>query len=157
MHMFQISALQRNDFEELFGLTDQELAARGAKRYVADRTPGFPCRVSLQDAEPGERVILVRYAHQPADSPYKGEGPVFVREAAQDAVFAPGTIPTLLRSRMLSVRGYDARGFMIDAEVVDGREVEASLARTLQNQRVHYAHIHYAGPGCYACRVDRAA
>src|ERR1043166_10230742 len=104
MHMFQISALQRNDFEELFELTDQELAARGAKRYVVDRTPGFPCRVSLQDAEPGERVILVRYAHQPADSPYKGEGPVFVREAAQDAGLAPGAIPSLQIGRA-SCRG----------------------------------------------------
>ena len=57
--MFQFSALKRDDFEEFFRLDDSELAARGAKRYVANKTPGFPCRVSLEDAEPGERVLLI--------------------------------------------------------------------------------------------------
>ena len=70
--MFQISALPRDDFEKLFSLDDQSLANLGAKRYIADTKPGFPCRVSLEDAEPGERVILVPFVHQPADSPYRG-------------------------------------------------------------------------------------
>jgi hypothetical protein len=153
--MFQISALQRDDFEDFFRLDDEELAVRGAKRYVANKTPGFPCRVSLEDAAPGERVILLPYAHQPAHSPYRAFGPIFVRESAQTASCAPNTVPPLLRSRMLSVRAYDSRDLMIDAEVVDGRELEGSLMRVLGNERVRYIHLHYAGPGCYACRVDR--
>ena len=54
--MFQISALRRRDFDEWLSLDDEQLAARGARRYIADRKPGFPCRVSLADAEPGERA-----------------------------------------------------------------------------------------------------
>lgn len=47
---FQISGLSREQFQEFFELDDGELAARGARRYVADKKPGFPCRVSLIDA-----------------------------------------------------------------------------------------------------------
>jgi hypothetical protein len=154
--MFQISALRRDEFDELFRLDDHELAARGAKRYRADRKPGFPCRVSLQDAEPGEQVILVPYSHQSACSPYKASGPIFVREHAQTASIPPDTIPALLRTRVLSVRAYDAHHLMTGAEVIDGRELELSLTRTLENEHVSYVHVHFAGPGCYACRVDRA-
>lgn len=155
--MFQISALPRSHFEELFSLDDDSLAIRGARRYVADSKPGFPCRVSLDDAEPGERVILVPFCHQPAQSPYRASGPIFVREDAVGASFQPGTVPPALRSRLLSVRAYDADHLMATATVVDGREVEACLTRIFEREAVAYAHIHFAGPGCYACRVDPAS
>jgi hypothetical protein len=155
--MFQISALPRDRFTDLFTLDDTALAELGAKRYVADRKPGFPCRVSLEDAEPGERVLLVPFAHQPEASPYRAAGPIFVREAARTGDVPPDTIPELLRSRVLSVRAYDAAHLMIDADVVDGREVVPLLARMLARPRVAYVHIHFAKPGCFACRVDRRA
>jgi hypothetical protein len=154
--VFQISALERHDFEELFQLDDETLALRGAKRYVADKAPGFPCRVSLEDAEPGERLILVPFCHQPASSPYKASGPIFVREGAATAAFPPDTVPAMLRSRLLSLRAYDANHFMIDADVVDGHEAEARLTRMFGREAVAYAHIHFARPGCFACRVDRS-
>ena len=46
---------------------------------VADQHPGFPCRVSLQDALPGERVLALSYAHHEVESPYQASGPVFIR------------------------------------------------------------------------------
>jgi hypothetical protein len=153
---FQISALPRETFAPLFALTDAELRARGAKRYVADRRPGFPCRVSLEDAEPGERVVLVPYIHQPADSPYRASGPVFVREAAIQASPGPNEVPDLLRSRLLSLRAYDAGALMVGADVVDGRELEPAVERLLADARTQYIHVHLARPGCYACRIDRA-
>ena len=154
--MFQISALRRDDFDELFSLDDESLANRGAKRYVADAKPGFPCRVSLEDAEPGERVILVPFCHQPADSPYRASGPIFVRETAMIASVAVDTVPPVLRSRLLSIRAYDANHLMIEADVVDGRELESRVTRVFERASVAYAHIHFARPGCFACRVDRA-
>ncbi len=154
--MFQISALDRNGFQDLFSLDDKALALRGAKRYVVDKTPGYPCRVSLEDATPGERVILVPFSHQPADSPYRASGPVFVRETAATASCAPDAVPALLRSRLLSIRAYDANHLMIDADVVEGRDLESCMARVFSRNSVAYAHIHFARPGCYACRVDRA-
>jgi hypothetical protein len=154
--VFQISALRRNDFEELFSLDDALLAKRGAKRYVADTTPGFPCRVSLEDAEPGERVILVPYCHQPAESPYRASGPIFVRENARTASIPADTVPLVLRSRPLSIRAYDSNHLMIEAEVVDGRDLESCVERIFGRAAVAYAHIHFARPGCFACRVERA-
>jgi hypothetical protein len=153
---FRISALAPDRFTHLFSLDDAELRRRGAKRYVAHRKPGFPCRVSLQDAEPGETVILTPYAHQPADSPYKASGPIFVRELARQAEPMVGQVPDLLRLRMLSLRAYDSDALMVNAVIVDGRELEPAVMQMLDTERVAYLHVHYAGPGCYACRVDRA-
>lgn len=153
---FQVSALRLTLFDELFTLDDGALAARGARRMIATEKPGFPCRVSLEDAEPGEPVVLLPFSHQPADSPYRASGPIFVRERAVEASLAPGDVPALLRSRILSVRAYDHDDLMIDADVVDGREVEPLIARFFENPSVGYIHVHFARPGCFACRVDRA-
>jgi len=56
---FRITGLAPDPFRHLFGMTDEELAKHGAKRYVADTKPGFPDRIELRDAEPGETVILL--------------------------------------------------------------------------------------------------
>ncbi len=152
---FQISALRKEDFAHLFTLDEARLEALGARRYVADRRPGFPCRVSLEDATPGEQVVLLPFTHQPAASPYRASGPIFVRETAHQASPAIDEVPELLRSRLLSVRAYDAAAAMIDADVVDGRELESLVSRLLDNPRADYLHVHFARPGCYACRIDR--
>ena len=66
---FRIEGLAPDSFQPLFSLDDEALAGRGMRRQVADHKPGFPCRVSLEDAEPGEEVLLLNYEHHPADSP----------------------------------------------------------------------------------------
>lgn len=152
---FRISNLPRARFDGVFDLDDDALAARGMKRYVADRKPGFPCRVSLRDAEPGERVILLPFTHVEGDTPYRASGPIFVREAAEDARLPADTVPELLRTRPLSVRAYDLADLMVEADVVDGRGLERVVARMLADDRVSHLHLHFAKPGCYACRVDR--
>ena len=62
----------------------------------------------------------------------------------------------ILRRRVLSLRAYDADGMMVWAEVAPGTETEQVLERLFAISRTSYVHIHYAQPGCYACRVDRA-
>jgi len=58
--MFQVSPLPAETFSHLFSLPDDNLDSRGiaAVRYAGagDR---FPCRVSLRDARPGERALLL--------------------------------------------------------------------------------------------------
>lgn len=143
-------------FAPLFELTDAELAARGMSRAVADAKPGFPCRVSLEDAEPGERLILLPFDHQPAHSPYKASGPIFVRESASEAAEIVDALPPALRGRLLSLRAYDGRDLMVDAEVVLGDDALAVIERFFARDDVSYIHVHNAKRGCYACRVDRA-
>lgn len=152
---FQISPLPLDQFQPLFALSDAQLQATGAKRYVADRTPGFPCRVSLEDAAPGETLVLVRFTHQPADSPYRASGPIFVREGARPASLTINEVPKQLRVRLLSLRAFDAGGMMVDADVVDGKDLESLVERLFGKPEVQYLHVHFARPGCYACRIDR--
>jgi hypothetical protein len=153
---FQIHALPSDPFLALFALSDDALRARDIRSVVADGRPVYPCRVSLQDAAEGERLLLLPYDHHRVDSPYRASGPVYVREAAQQAHPAVDEVPALLRSRMLSLRAYDARGMMVWAEVVPGTDIEIAIVQLFAIERVDYLHIHYAKPGCYACRVERA-
>lgn len=153
---FQISALPYEPFSLLRGLDEIQLSARGARRYIADRRPGFPCRVSLVDAAPGETVFLVPFTYHDAASPYRASGPIFVREAASQASPGVDEVPELLRLRLLSVRAYDANALMVGADVVDGRELEAAIGRLFGDAQVTYLHVHFARPGCFACRIDRA-
>jgi hypothetical protein len=152
---FRISALPLDPFVPLFALNDDELARHGARRCVADAKPGYPCRVSLVDAEPGERVLLLPYRFHDVASPYQASGPIFVRETARPAVPGINEVPDAVRRRLLSVRAYDSAGVMVDAEVAEGRELESQVERFFADERVAYLHLHNARPGCYSCRVDR--
>lgn len=152
---FQVHALPHEAFQPLFALGESELAARNIRRVQADGRPAFPCRVSLQDAAEGEHLLLLPHEHHPVDTPYRASGPIYVREAARRAEPPANEIPELLRRRILSLRAYDAHGMMVWAEVVPGSEVEAGIERLFAMPRTHYLHVHYAQPGCYACRIDR--
>ena len=152
----KISALPLSHFAPLFTLDDADLAEHGAKRVIADRNPGFPCRVSLEDAAPGESLVLIRFMHQPTESPYRASGPIFIREAARQASFAVNEVPEQLRLRLLSLRAYTAEALMVDADVVEGRALESLVERLFMNPKVEYLHVHFARAGCYACRIDRA-
>lgn len=153
---FRIAALSLEPFVSLFQLDDTELHQHGARRLIADSHPGFPCRVSLQDASVGEQVILAPYAHHDVDSPYRASGPIFVRQSAQQAFPDVNEVPECVRSRLLSLRAYDRGGMMIDGEVTEGTELEAHIERFFANPDVAYLHLHNARAGCYSCRVNRA-
>lgn len=128
-----------------------------AHRRIVDASPGFPCRVSLEDAQVGEEVLLLNYEHLSAASPYRASGPIFVRPNALRRVCAPGEVPEALRRRLLSVRGYDARAMMIASDVVDGRELASRLELVFADAQIDFIHVHHAKPGCFACRVDRVS
>jgi hypothetical protein len=152
---FHITGLPADPFADLFSLSDAALAARGAVRRIADRAPGFPCRISLTDAEVGEEVILTHYEHHPVESPFRSSYAIYVREGERtfDAV---DEVPMMLRSRLLSLRAFDMQGMLLDADVVEGGEVERLIERLFANAGVAYIHIHFAKPGCYAALVERA-
>ncbi len=114
---FRISGLDAAQFAALHGLSDAQLAAHGARRVVADRHPGFPCRVSLVDAQPGERVLLVNYEHLAVDSPYRARYAIYVREAAREAHPAVNEIPPVLHGRLIAVRAFSADGMLLDAQL----------------------------------------
>jgi hypothetical protein len=154
---FTVSSLPLEPFAPLFGLDDATLAAHEALRVTADARFAFPCRVTLDDAEPGETLILLNHQHQDADTPFRSSHAIYVRETATAPVSTIGALPPALRRRLLSLRGFDATGMLRDAEVVEGAAAEPVIARLLADPRVAYLHAHYARPGCYAARIDRVA
>ena len=152
---FRISGLSPETFRYLFDLSDDELAAHGAKRYVADVKPGYPDRIELRDAEPGERLILVNYTHQPAETPYRASHAVFVSESSEAAYDRVGEVPEALRCRQISLRAFDGDDFLIGADLAPGAEIERAIQSLFADPRVVYIHAHYAKPGCFAARIDR--
>ena len=153
---FRISGLPLASFAPLFALSDAELAARDIVRTVADTKPGFPCRVSLRDAEAGESLLLLNYEHLPVTSPYRSRHAIYVRENATEAQLDVNEVPEVLRTRLLSLRAFDEAGMMIGADVVQGRDCATTIEQMLSRPEVRYLHIHNAKPGCFAARVDRA-
>ena len=152
---FRISALPVAPFAPLFGLSDRDLAARGVVRRTADRRPGFPCRVSLRDADVGEPVLLLNYEHLAVPSPYRSRHAIFVREHAVECKPDVNEVPDALRFRLLSVRAFDIDGMMIDADVVEGAGVHQLIRHWLDDPQAQYLHLHNAKPGCFAARADR--
>jgi hypothetical protein len=137
-------------------MSDFELAKRSVVRYTADKKPGFPCRVSLQDAEPGETLLLLNYEHLPVASPYRSRHAIFVREHATEVHPAVNELPEVLASRLLSLRSFDAEGMMRSAEVVEGCAARPVIDGMLADPAVEYIHVHNAKRGCFAARIDRA-
>jgi len=153
---FRITGLPADQFAPLFALSDQELAARGAVRRIAEeRKPGYPCRISLTDSKAGDELLLVNHEHHSVDSPYRMRFAIYVRrgEETYDAV---DEVPEQLRLRKLAVRAWDADAMMVGHELVDGRELESAIDRLFANPKAAYLHVHFASPGCYAAKVERA-
>lgn len=153
---YVIQGIDPAPFRHLYGLTDSDLASQGVVRMIADAKPGYPCRVTLEDAEPGDAVLLVNHEHLPVDTPYRSRHAIFVADGAEQAARYEDTIPEQLRIRLLSVRAFDADGMMIDAEVLEGSGLEAEIERLFADPRAAYLHAHNARRGCFAARVDRA-
>jgi hypothetical protein len=153
---FRIVGLSPAPFRHLFHRPDAELAGVGAVRCVTDSTPGYPDRIELRDAEPGETLLLVNWTHQPAPTPYRASHAIFVREGAERAFDRVDEVPGALRTRTMSLRAFDAAHMMVDAELVEGRDLEPAILRLLHDPRAAYLHAHFATRGCYAARIERA-
>jgi hypothetical protein len=153
---FRLVALPHDQFAPLFDLSDAELGAMNARRETVDHRPGFPCRVSLADAEVGETVLLLPFVHHDVQGPYRASGPIYVRQGARTARPAAGEIPLMFRHRLLSLRAYDPAATLVKASVVNGTELEGAIAAMFADQAVGYLHIHNASPGCFTCLAERA-
>lgn len=154
---FVISGLPIGPFQPLFALSDAALAERRIVRRRVDAPRGFPCRVTLEDAQVGETVLLMNYEHQSADTPFRASHAIYVREGDHPTRRDVDAIPPALAVRpYISLRAFDAEGMMVDAEVAPGAGLPPVIARMLQRRDVAYLHAHYAGMGCYAARIDRA-
>jgi hypothetical protein len=151
---FRIRGLDAAQFAPLFALDDTDLAQRGMRRVGIDEPHSAPCRISLEDAAPGETVLLIPFAHHRANSPYRASGPIYLRQD-QTAFDRTGELPPAFAGRLLAVRAYDACGTMTDADVAES-DPRNLFRKYFADPAVDYLHVHYARRGCYSCRVERA-
>ncbi|MTB52071.1 DUF1203 domain-containing protein [Lewinella sp. W8] len=152
---FIISGIQKAEIQHLFSLSNEELTSRGITRMTVDEYPGYPCRLSLEDAPIGEEVLAFNYEHHAIQSPYRASGPVFVRLNQEAAQLEKNEIPAMLLHRYLSLRVYDDHGMMIDATTVVGEHLEDAIQTIFRDPAAKYIQVHNARPGCYNCQVDR--
>lgn len=152
----QLHALAPDPFESLFAMSANELAGHRVVRMTVDSKPGYPCRVSLADADIGETVILVNFEHLSAATPYRSAHAIIVRENAKQAFPGTGVVPEIFAHRTISVRAFDHGDSMIDADITDGVRLRASITAMFGNANAAYLHLHNAQRGCYMASVTRA-
>lgn len=152
---YRIAGLSPELFAHLWSLDEAALDAQSIRRVVADSDRGFPCRVSLDNARAGETLLLLPFQHHDVAGPYRASGPIFVREQAMRMAVFENRIPEFFLRRLLSVRAYDANGWMQASEVVEGTQLAQAIESFFKRGDVDYLHLHNARPGCFAARVDR--
>lgn len=153
---FRITGLSPEPFAPLYGLPEDVLAARGVRRVRADASSAYPDRIEMRHARPGETLLLLNHVSQPAATPYRATHAIYVREGACETFDRVNEVPEVMRIRLLSLRAFEADGMIVDADVVDGAEIEPAIARLLADPRAAYLHVHNAKRGCYSGRIDRA-
>ena len=157
MSTFRLVGLSPAPFEPLFAFDDAQLRAQGVRRVRADSMPGYPCRICLEDAQPGDELLQLPFEHQPCASPYRASGPIYVRRGARQALLPGGELPPYVTRRPISLRAYDAADMMVDAGLAEGDALRGEIERLLRDARVRYIHLHNAKRGCFSCKVQRIA
>lgn len=153
---FTITGLNAEDFAPLYSLDNEALAARGIIRKIADAKPGYPCRITLEDAEPGEAVLLLNHESHRANTPYRSAYAIYVREGAMTAPCYVDEIPPVLIGRPIALRLFDAAGMLIGADLVmPGGDIAAAVNNGFDREDVAYIHAHNAMHGCFAAEIRR--
>ena len=153
---YKITGLAPSQFAHLIGLSDEELALHGAARMTANGQPSFPCRIQLDDAKAGEKLLLVNHVSHEGNNPYRASHAIFVSESATDAAVYEDEIPPALARRILSLRAFDKDGMMTDAALAQPGEADATIRRILAEEKVDHIDAHNATRGCFAARIERA-
>ncbi len=152
---YRIEGLAPAAFESLFSMMDGELAARGAMRVTADAPTGFPCRVSLQDAAPGEELVLLNHVSHDVDGPFRTTYAIYVRKDAEAPASFTDEAPPYLDSRTLSLRGFGADGLLKDGLLAMPGEADAKIRALFARTDIDTIHAHAASYGCFLARIER--
>ena len=152
---YRIEGIKPEPFDDLRGLDDAALAARNARRMIADKPGAFPCRVTLEDVEPGGAVLLLNHVSHDVEGPFRASHAIFVREAPCAPSLHRDETPTYLERRTLSLRGFDGEGMMHSALLAMPGEADAQIRALLEEPEIVTIHAHNAARGCFLARIER--
>ena len=151
-----ITGLSPEPFADLIGADAATLAEHGAVRVTAAAKPGYPCRITLDDAEPGETLILLNHVSHDVATPYRSAYAIYVREAAADAATFEDTVPPVFENRPMAFRAFDADGMLRNAALALPGEADAKIRMLFDQPDIAYLHAHNAAHGCFSAKVERA-
>jgi hypothetical protein len=152
---YRITGLDAAPFEPLFELSSDELAQCNARRVTVTNKPGFPCRVTLEDADEGEEVILFHHVSHDVDTPYRSAYAIYVRTGAREAASFVDQIPPVFEGRPLAFRGFDSEGMLRGALLAMPGEADAKIRELFERPEVATIHAHNAAYGCFAAKIER--
>ncbi|MGR3512563.1 MAG: DUF1203 domain-containing protein [Paracoccaceae bacterium] len=153
---FRITGVAPDHFADLWEADDATRAAAGVHRVTATASPGFPDRITLEDAAIGEELLLLNHTSQTADSPFRATHAIYVSKGEVAPFDAVDTLPPAMRARPQSLRGFDADGMMRDADLAEGDAVADVIERLFENPDIVEIHAHNAKQGCFMAKVTRA-
>ena len=153
---YRIQGLDPRPFEHLFGLSDELLAEHNARRVKATKKPGFPCRVSLEDAEPGEQVVLLHHVSYDVETPYRSAYAIYVREGVPQSEPFVDRLPPVFEGRPLAFRGFDEDGMLRGALLAMPGEADARIRELFERPEIAAIHAHNAAYGCFSAKIERA-
>lgn len=151
---YAISGLAPSAFADLFSLSDADLAERNAMRVTVTARPGFPCRISLEDAPIGETVILLHHVSHDAPTPYRSAYAIYVRDVGEAAGYRD-CLPPVMQGRPLGLRGFDSAGILRDARLAGPGQAEGAIRDLFGTPAIAYIHAHNAAHGCFVAQIDR--
>lgn len=152
---YRIEGLPPEAYRSLVGLDEQSLARRGARLVTADSKPGFPCRVTLEDAEPGERLILFNHVSHDVPTPFRSAYAIYVRETAQVPACYVDEPPPVFSGRALGLRGFDSDGMLRGALLALPGEADSKIRALFERPEIATIHAHNAAAGCFAAKIVR--
>ena len=151
---YVVRGLDPAPYRHLVGLSDEQLAEQGVVRMTVEGD-GYPCRVSLTDRSVGEKVLLLNYVSHDVANPYRASHAIFVTEGEEAPAEYVNAVPPVFGPRVLSLRGFDSAGMMVDAILTQPDEADAGIHRLFGNPEVATIHAHNATRGCFAAKIER--
>jgi hypothetical protein len=152
---YRIKGLDPAPYKPLYGLSGEELADKGIVRMTVTEKPSFPCRISLTDCEIGETVLLLNHVSHDVGGPYRASHAIFVTEGADHPGEYIDEPAPVFATRVLSLRGFDQDGMMVDAVLAQPGEADAGIRKLFDNPDVANIHTHNATRGCFAAKIER--
>ncbi len=134
---------------------DTDSASALAVRVKATSNLGFPCRVTLEDAEQGEELLLFNHVSHDVQSPYRSSYAVYARISAAKPAQYTNEVPPVFQGRPLGMRAFGSDAMLKTAGLAMPGDADQTIRRLFELDEVAYIDVHNAAHGCFVARVER--